>query len=484
MSEFGDWSPAEFEAHGRETLAMIREYFEGLEGRPVMASAPAAEVMALLDGPPSEQPEPFERILADTRERVMPNLTHWNHPAFHAYFATSGSGPGILAEAATAAFNVNAMLWRTGPAASALERVVLRWMAGMVGYPSDAEGVLVNGASLASFYALAAALNATGLDVREEGLAGRDLPRLRLYVSDQTHSSLEKGAIALGIGLKNVVKVPSDDRYRMDPVVLADRIAADVAAGHRPFAVCATAGTTSTGAADPLAPIAEVCREHGVWLHIDAAYGGFWCLIPEVREATGDLSLGDSLIVNPHKTLYTPLEATAFYCRRPGALREAFSLVPEYLRSEEDPVATNFMDRSLQLGRSFRALKIWWVIRTFGLEGIRRRMAEHLRLARDLERRVVAAPGWELLSLSPYPLVCLRALPEGDPTAVGYRERADALNQSILERVNASGRAFLSHTVLRQGYAIRVAIGNIRTAERHVAGLWDALREARAAVQA
>lgn len=469
---FGDWAPDDFEAHGRELLDLLREYFAGLDGMPAVSHVSAAELNAALDGPPPEEPEPFERLLDDTRRLVLPNLAHWNHPRFHAYFAISGSGAGILAETATAALNVNAMLWRTGPAASALERVVLRWLAGFVGYPGDADGVLVNGASLASFYALVAALHAAGLGVREQGLAGRDLPRLRLYVSDQTHSSLEKAAIAGGLGLENVVKVPSDDGYRMDPAKLDDAIRRDVAAGHRPVMVCATVGTTATGAVDPVEPIGAVAHEHGAWLHIDAAYGGFWSLVPDVAPMSGDLSVGDSLLVNPHKTLYVPLEATAFFCRRRGVLRDAFSVVPEYLRSEPDPEATNFMDYSLQLGRSFRALKIWWVVRTFGLSGIRRRMVEHVRLARLLESWAEADPDWRLPARSPYPLVCLRAEPAG--VAPGD---LDALNQRVLERVNHAG-AFVSHAVLREGYTIRVSIGNIRTAERHVEQLWRDLREA------
>ena len=481
----GDWTPEEFEQYGQEVIGLIRDYFAGIEERPVLATIPADELLALLDGPPPQEPEPFERILADTRERIIPHLTHWNHPGFHAYFAITGSGPGILAEAATAAFNVNAMLWRTSPAASALEKVVLRWMAEMVGYPGDADGVLVNGASLASFYALAAALDATGLNIREEGLAGRDLPRLRLYISDQTHSSLDKAAIALGIGLKNVVKVPSDGRYRMDAGALADLVAQDVAAGDRPFAVCATVGTTSTASVDPLEPIATVCREFNLWLHIDAAYGGFWGLVPETRTALGDLSLGDSLIVNPHKTLYTPLEVTAFYSKRRGALRDTFSLIPEYLRTPPDPLAVNYMDFSLQLGRSFRALKLWWVIRAFGIEGLRRRMAEHTRLARELEAWAAADPDWEVLSSSPFPLVCLRAVPAAwraayaDPaTHPAVQAELDRLNTAILDRVNAGGTSYISHTVLREGYTLRVAIGNIRTEERHIRALWAALRAA------
>ena len=470
----GDWSPAELEAAGHEVLRLIRRHFEQIDQVPVLPDIDAGTLRRLLDAPLPDRPEPFDRILRDTEEKVIPHLTHWNHPNFFAYFATNATAPGILAELLTAALNVNAMLWKTSPAASALEQVVLRWLAELSGYHPDADGVLVNGASLATFYALAAAREATGLDIRRRGMTGRDLPVLRLYASEHVHSSIDKAAVALGIGLENLVKIPADDRFRMRPDALAEAVRADLARGFRPFAVVAVAGTTSTGAVDPLADVAAVCRRYGLWLHLDAAYGGFYNLVPSVREAVGTFEAADSIVVNPHKTLMTPLEATALFCRRRGALIEAFSLVPEYLRTEREDGSVDYMDFSLQLGRQFRALKLWWVIRSFGREGLRARMEAQIALARSLAARIDAHPEFERVGDTPYPLVCFRAVPRD----VRDGDALNRLNAALLERVNATRRLFLSHTVVDGRYVVRASNGHVRTEQRHVDALWETVTAA------
>lgn len=488
---FGDWSPAELEQHGHEVMHLMREYFEQIEQTPVLTNATARELQALFDAPLPEGSTPFAQILAETKANVIPNLTHWNHPNFFAYFATTGSGPGILADALTSALNVNAMLWKTGPAASALEQVVLRWLAQMSGYDPAADGVLVNGASLATFYALAAAREATGLAIREQGMAGRDLPVLRVYCTEHAHSSIDKAVIALGIGLQNLVKIAGDEQHRMRPDLLEAAIRADLEQGYRPIACVAAAGTTSTGAADPLESIGALCRQYGLWLHIDAAYGGLYNLVPQIRARVEDFNVGDSLVINPHKVLFTPLEVTALYSRQKGKLAAAFALVPEYLVTESQDGSVNYMDFSLQLGRSFRALKLWWIIRTFGRKGLSARMAEHLRLAQELRAKAAEHPDFELVSDSPYPLVCLRAFPadlQAELAAAGPSRRdalrayRDRLNAGVMERVNADRQQYISHTVLRDGYLLRVAIGNIRTGQAHLDALWERLvRSAREA---
>lgn len=483
MPDRGDWSPDQFEQAGQAVLRMLRDHFAAIDEVPVASSIGAAELKGLLDGPVPEEPEDFEAVLADTRTKVIPHLTHWNHPNFFAYFATSASGPGILADTVISALNVNAMLWKTSPAASALEQVVLRWLAEMAGYDPGADGVLINGASLGTFYALAAAREATGLGIRERGMAGRDIPVLRVYCTEHAHSSIDKAVIALGIGLDNLVKIPADEHHRVQVDRLEDAIRDDVARGYRPMAVVAVAGTTSTGAVDPLAQVADVCRRYDLWLHVDAAYGGFYNLVPEVRAQVGDFTMADSIVINPHKVLFTPLEVTALYSRRRGRLAQAFSLVPEYLRTEPEEGTVNYMDFSLQLGRSFRALKMWWIIRAFGRRGLASRLAEHIRLARQLGAWIDAHPDFERVVPSPYPLVCFRAFPRSLRAATTGDQnerdrRRDALNAQLLERINADGRRFLSHTVTREGYLLRVSIGNIRTEERHVAALWDAVQRA------
>lgn len=481
----GDWAPAELEQAGHDVLRLIREYFETIDERPVLTNIQARELQALLDSPLPDHSTAFDQILAETKANVIPHLTHWNHPNFFAYFAISGAGPGILADTLTSALNVNAMIWKTSPAASALEQVVLRWMAEMVGYDPTADGVLLNGASLATFYALAAAREELGLNIREEGLAGRDLPVLRVYCTEHAHSSIDKAVIALGIGLKNLVKIPGDEQHRMRADLLEAAIREDIARGYRPFAAVAVAGTTSTGAADPLAAIGQICREYGLWLHIDGAYGGLYNLVDEIRAQVDDLNAGDSIVINPHKVLFTPLEVTALYCRRKGKLAAAFSLVPEYLRTEKQDGSVDYMDFSLQLGRSFRSLKLWWIIRSFGRQGLAARMAEHLRLARLLESWSAAHPDFDRVASSPYPLVCLRVFPRdlrerysaaGEAGREAIRAYLARLNAAVMERVNAGGEQYISHTVLRDGYTLRVAVGNIRTEERHMEALWEKLR--------
>lgn len=489
----GDWSPAQFEQAGQDVLRLIREHFEQIDRLPVLSKTPARELQELFSAPMPEGSTPFEQVLAETKAQVIPNLTLWNHPGFFAYFSTPGSLPGALADLLTSSLNVNAMIWKTGPAASALERVVLRWMAEMVGYDPGADGVLVNGASLATFYALAAARETTGLNIREEGIAGRDLPVLRVYCTEHAHSSIDKAVIALGIGLRNLVKIPGDAGHRMIPAKLEEAITADLARGFRPFACVAVAGTTSTGAADPVARIGEICRRHDVWLHLDGAYGGFYNMLPEVRAQVEDLNAGDSIVVNPHKGIFTPLEVSALYSRRKGKLAAAFSLVPEYLRTEPQDGTVNYMDYSLQLGRSMRSLKLWWVIRTFGRQGLEARMRDHLRLARWLEIQVREHPQFERVSESPYPLVCFRLFPQalraeyagaGEERRRAIMAEVERLNAAVMERVNADGQQYISHTVVPEGYILRASVGNIRTEDRHVEALWQKISAAAASVLA
>ncbi|HYF77130.1 MAG TPA: pyridoxal-dependent decarboxylase [Symbiobacteriaceae bacterium] len=489
----GDWTPEEFAQAGEEVLSTIRDYMTTIDEQPVLTDIAARELIALLDAPLPDQGEPFGQILAETRANVIPHLTKWNHPKYFAYFASSPSGPGILADTLISALNVNLFLWKTSPAGSALEKVVLRWLTEMIGYPAESDGVLLNGASLATFYALAAAREATGLNIREEGLIGRDLPVLRCYATEHAHSSIDKAIIALGVGLKNLVKIPGDEQHRMRPDLLEAAIRADLEQGYKPFAVVAVVGTTSTGAVDPLAAVGAICREYGLWLHLDAAYGGLYNLVPEIRAQVDEFAVADSIVINPHKVMFTPLEVTALFSRRKGVLAQAFSLVPEYLRTEPQDGSVNYMDFSLQLGRSFRALKLWWVIRSFGREGIARRMAEHRRIAINLAAAMQAHPDFVVVGESPYPLVCFRAFPRDLQAAWAeasperrqeIRAYVDRLNMATMERVNADLMQFITHSGLHDGYILRVAIGNIRTDEGHVTDLWEKIQQAAAAADA
>lgn len=473
----GDWSPEAFRAAGYQAIDWVTEYLSRVETLPVLARVRPGDVRRSLPASPPEEGEPFERMLRDLDEVVVPGVTHWNHPGFFAYFGITASAPGILGELVAAAFNTNAMLWRTSPSTTELEQVVLDWLRQMMGLPPGLFGLLTDTASVSTFVALAAARESIRtLRIREEGLAAPGHPRLRMYTSTEAHSSVEKAAIALGLGRAGLRKIATDDRFRMDPAALEAAVAEDRSQGWFPFAVSATVGTTSTTSVDPIPEIAEVCLRQGLWLHVDAAYAGTAAILPSHRWCLAGCESADSIVVNPHKWLFVPIDASALFTRRPEILRRAFQLVPDYLQTPDEEQAVNLMDYGIQLGRRFRAIKLWWVIRAFGVDGIRARLAEHCRLATVFQFWVDQDPHFECLAPVPFSTVCFRARADGVA-----EEEIDAANQRILESVNAGGKVFLSHTKVRGRYALRLAIGNLRTQEKHVRLAWDLLRREREA---
>jgi aromatic-L-amino-acid decarboxylase len=465
-ADAGDLAPAEARAALHRAADLAADYLEGVGSYPVLPPMAPGELAAKLPAEPPEEGEPMARILDDYRELIEPSVTHWNHPGFLAYFAITGSAPGVAAETLAAALNVNAMLWRTGPGPTELEERACDWLRSLMGLPEGFHGHLNDTASVSTLVALAAARHRLRPEVRARGLAS--LPPLVLYASDQAHSSVDKAALVLGLGTDGVRRVASDAAYRMVPEALAAAIAEDRAAGLLPMAVVATAGTTSTTSIDPLAAVAEVCAREELWLHVDAAYGGAAAICPELRPLFDGLERADSIVVNPHKWLFTPVDCSALFVRDPADLVAAFSLVPDYLQTGEREV-TNLMDLGIQLGRRFRALKLWMVIRAFGAEGLRRRIRRHCELARGLAARVAAEPGFELAAPAPLSVVCLRAF-AGRPD-----DERDRLNEALLDAVNADGRFLLSHTRLGGRYVIRVAIGNLKTEARHLDALWELL---------
>jgi aromatic-L-amino-acid decarboxylase len=466
--------PEELRAALHEAADWVADLLATQESRPVMARVAPGEIAAALPAHPPTHGEGLAPLLDEVDRLLMPGMTHWNHPGFMAYFGISGSPPGILGELVAAALNVNAMLWRTSPAATELEEVTLRWVRELLGLPAEWFGEITDSASSSSLYALAAAREAAGLGVREAGMAGRsDLPPLRVYASPETHSSVEKACIALGLGQEGLVKVPTDDAFRMRADLLEAAVDRDLADGRRPIAVVATVGTTSSTSIDPVPALADVCARHGMWLHVDAAYGGAAAVVPSMRHVLEGCERADSIVVNPHKWLLTPIDCSLLFTARPDDLRAAFSLVPEYLRSEHSDV-TNLMDYGLALGRRFRALKLWMVLRAYGADGLAEVIQGHIDAARELADWVDSEPGWERLAPVPFSTVTMRHVPPGMDDEAELR----AHNAALLERVNASGEVFLSHTELAGRYAIRVAIGNVATERRHVARAWDVLRGA------
>jgi aromatic-L-amino-acid decarboxylase len=465
-SPLGDMPTDEFRRHAHTLADWAAGYFEQIETHAVLSQVAPGDVVRALPARAPEVPEPFEDLIADLDRLIVPASTHWNHPGFFAYFAITGSAPAVLMDLVSSTLNQQAMLWRTSPAATELEEVTLRWLAQLMHLPDAVEGVIYDTASISTLHALAAAREVAVPDVRTLGLAGRDLPPLRVYCSEHAHSSVDKAVIALGLGHQSLRRVPADADFRMQAPALAEAIAEDRAAGYLPIAVVASVGTTSSTSVDDVAGVADVCERERLWLHVDAAYAGVMAMVPEFEWMRAGFDRADSLVVNPHKWLFTPFDLSVLFTRRMDVIRRAFSLTPEYLKTSEPGTVRNLMDTGIQLGRRFRSLKLWAVLRYFGAEGIRARLREHVRLAQLFASWVDADPKWERVAPVPFSVVCFRF------------KGSDADNQAILEAVNKSGDVFLSHTALDGRIVLRLAVGNIRTEERHLRRAWELLTAA------
>ena len=480
-----DMDPEAFRAAAHAVVDLMADYLETVESRPVFPAIEPGSIRPQFPAAAPESPEPIDTILADYARLIEPNATHWQHPGFLAYFATTASGPGILGEMLTAVLGQNPMLWRTSPIGTELEEVVVDWLRQALGLPDGFDGLLTDTASTSTLIALAAAREAGGTDAAARGLAARDDlgAGLRVYASAEAHSSVEKACMTLGLGRGSLVRVPINARFEMDVDALARAIAEDRASGYRPIAVVATVGTTSSTSVDPVAPIADIASREGLWLHVDAAYAGVVAMLPERRAPFAGWERADSIVINPHKWLFTPLDASLLLTRRMPHLRAAFSLVPEYLRTlDRAAPVRDYNEYTPQLGRRFRALKLWIQLRWFGLEGLRARIDRHLALAAELASTIDADPDWELLAPVPFSTICFRwrpaSLAERDDSEV--TDFLDDANAEIMDVVNRSGEVFLSHTRLAGRFTIRIAIGNLRTEPRHVDRAWLLLRAAAA----
>lgn len=471
------FDPDRFRRDAHAIVDHMADYLRDLEHRPILLpSLRPGDVASQLASEPPELGQDLRVILQEIEAVVEPGLMHWGHPAFLAYFGSTTSAPGIYAEMLAAAYNVSAMLWKTSPAATELETLVLSWLREWMGLPKAFEGIVYDTASVSSMHAMAAAREGLGLGVRERGLTGRpDVPPLRVYVTSETHSSIDKCALALGLGLSSLHRVATDHELRMDPANLEAAIIGDLSDGHLPLCVVATVGTTSTTSVDPVAAIADVCMRHGVWLHVDAAYGGALGLLLERRSVLDGCERADSLVVNGHKWLMVPLDFSVLYTRHLENLREAFALTPDYLETNFDDDVRNYMDYGVQLGRRFRALKAWMVFRTFGRQGLADTIREHIRLATAFASWLDQDPDFERLAPTPMAVVCFRAAPRGFAPGRGREAALDALNQRLMHAVNATGRIYLSQTRVRGSYAIRLAVGNLRTTDQHIREAWNLL---------
>ncbi|MCO5181292.1 MAG: pyridoxal-dependent decarboxylase [Candidatus Promineofilum sp.] len=485
-------TPDEFRAHGKALIDWIADYYEQIEQYPVLSAAAPGSIRAALPDAPPAHGEPFESMMADVEQIILPGITHWQSPNFFAYFPANASFPSILGELLSAGLGVQGMIWQTSPAATELETLVLDWLVAMLGLPpqflstGSGGGVIQDTASSAVLAAMLAARDRmTNDELRmtndEDALtpshrplppapasvAGND-PRLRAYCSTQTHSSVAKAAGVAGVGRANLRAVAVDDNYAMRPDELRRHIEADRAAGLLPFFVCATIGTTSSNALDPLRAIGAICREFGLWLHVDAAMAGTAALCPEFRHLQDGLELADSYAFNPHKWMFTNFDCDCFWVADRAALIRTLSILPDYLKNAATAsgAVIDYRDWHVQLGRRFRALKLWFVIRHYGVEGLRALVREHVRLAQAFAGWVAADPRFELAAPAPLNLVCFR-----------LRDGGDEANRALLERLNTSGKLYLTHTVLDGRYTLRLCVGQTHTEERHVRAAWAMLRQ-------
>jgi len=473
-SQSFDLSQNNFKKYTAEAVDWIAHYLENMDQYPVLAKTKPGDIKTELQKSPPDQPESFGKILKDFYDIIIPGITHWNHPRFFAYFSITGSYPGIIGEMLSSALNVNAMLWKTSPSATELEEVALDWLRQMLGLPEAFDAVINDTASVGSLCAMAAARENAKLDIRSKGLTGRvDLPKLRMYTSEEAHSSIEKAAIVLGIGQQGIRKIATDDAFRMNVQELEEIIRQDVSRGIKPICVIATLGTTSTTSVDPARKIAEICQKYGIWFHVDAAYGGSAAVVPEMRSLFDGWEQADSIIVNPHKWMFTPIDCSVLFCQRPELLKQAFSLTPEYLRTAEADNVKNYMEYGVALGRRFRALKLWMIIRSLGTEKIINIIRTHISYAHKLSDMIRKHPNFELLAPVPFSTLVFRLAPPPklDDSTINN------LNEKLLDKVNKTGKVFLSHTKLRRKFGMRLAIGNIKTKWEDVIIAWEIIQE-------
>jgi aromatic-L-amino-acid/L-tryptophan decarboxylase len=470
--QFGDMNAADFRRHGHEMIDWIADYFDNIESFPVISQIEPNWLKNSLPDHAPEHGEDFAQIFADVDEFILPAVTHWNHPNFHGLFSTSTSSVGIFGEMLSAAFDMKAMLWRTAPASQELEEVTLNWLRQMMNLPDAFQGIIYDTASVSTMHAIAAARERLDLKIREDGMSGRaDLPLLRLYCSEHVHSSIDKAAITLGLGQRSVRKIEANDRFEMIPEKLTAAIEEDLRSGYLPFCVIPTIGTTSTSSVDDVAAAADICEKYNLWLHVDTAYAGATAIIPEYQKYFKGCERADSIVTNPHKWLFTPFDMSVLYIRDLDILKKAFSLVPEYLKTTEETVR-NGMDYGIQLGRRFRALKFWFILRYFGRQGLIDRLREHCRLAQLLKSWIDANTDWQMMAPVPFALLCFRAAPAGR-----REDELNALNESLMNTLNSSGEAYISHTKLNGKFTLRLSIGSIRVHERHIEKVWRLLNE-------
>jgi aromatic-L-amino-acid decarboxylase len=453
-----------FKEFGYKFVDWVADYMSEVEQLPVKSPLKPNEIRVKLPPDPPQQGESMDRIFEDFKEIIIPGMTHWQHPSWFAYFPANNSPPSVLAELLTAGLGAQCMIWQTSPAAAELEEVVLEWLRQMLGLPEGMAGVIQDTASTATLCALLTAREkATNFEANQSGLK----KRLMVYASEEAHSSIEKGVKIAGFGKENLRYIPTDESFAIVPAKLEEAIIEDKKKGLQPACVVATIGTTSSTAVDPLDPIGKICERHGLWFHVDAAFSGTAAILPEKRKMLEGTEPLDSFVFNPHKWMFTNFDCSAYFVKDPGALIRTFEIHPEYLKTGLDAQVKNFRDWGIPLGRRFRALKLWFVIRFYGVDGLQKMVREHIRLAELFKGWIEQHEYFELMAPVNVSLVCFR-LNDGR-----NEEKLNELNQQLMESINQTGKVFLTHTTLRGKYVLRMAIAQRTTEERHVKVAWD-----------
>ena len=470
-------TPADFRAEAHRMADRMADYFEQIEQYPVKSQVKPGDIFDKLPSLPPDNAESMQEVMLDFEQIIMPGITHWQNPNFFAFFPANSSYPSVIAEMLTAALGQQGMIWETSPAAAELEERVMEWLKQMCGLPEQWTGVIQDTASASTLAALLTAREkATGFNVNEEGfgLSGK----LKIYCSAETHSSIEKAVKIAGFGRKNLVKIPVDQNFAMQPKALREAIESDLKAGYNPCCVIATIGTTGSTAVDPVKEIGEICRANEIWLHIDAAFSGTALVLPEMRHFASGLELADSYVFNPHKWMFTNFDCSTYFVRDPEMLIRTFEILPEYLKTRTRGQVNDYRDWGVALGRRFRALKLWFVIRNFGVEGIREKVRHHLKLAQWFANEINNSDEFELLAPVPFSLVCFRFKPD----AITDETSLNELNEKLLQQLNSSGKIYLTHTKLSGKYTLRMVVAQTYVELRHVENAWNLIKEVSATI--
>jgi len=462
----------EFRENGHEIVDWMADYFKNIEEFQVRSQVKPKDIINQIPMDPPEESENFENIFEDFNQIIMPGITHWQHPSYFAYFNANNSYPSVLAEMLTATLGTQCMIWQTSPAAAELEERVMEWTAKMIGLPDNFKGVIQDTASTATLCSLLTAREkASNFQINKNGFY--DQTKFTIYCSSETHSSIEKAAKIAGFGRDYLRKISVDKNNALIPEELEKQIVDDSGGGLLPLAVVATIGTTGSTAIDPLEKIGKTCKRYGLWLHLDAAYAGTALVLPEKRWLIDGIEYVDTFVFNPHKWMFTNLDCSAYFVRDKEALIRTFEILPEYLKTKEDERVNNYRDWGIQLGRRFRALKLWFVIRSFGVNGIREKIKYHIQWAKELAQNIKNSEDFELLAPVPFSTVCFRY----NPKEISDQETLNQINAKLLETLNATGKLFLTHTKLNDNYTIRLVIGQTNVKKRHVEQAWQLIQE-------